>query len=189
MIVKVVSLLLSISLLLVGCSHVAQPSTTAWLKRGVKVTLPYPYMDKEVHKQQLLTATVGDRKESLMTAIDIKNGQIVLVGLSPIGIRLFKATYDGKTIIVEQSIHLPELPPANQVLADIMLSYWPLTSWQPLLPNGWTLVDIDNKRLLKDEDQQLIMEISYHLIGQDRVPIDISNHYFNYHINIQDMSE
>ncbi|WP_425527725.1 DUF3261 domain-containing protein, partial [Xylella fastidiosa] len=47
------------------------------------------------------------------------------------GIRLFLATYNETGIHTEQSIVAPELPPASQVLADVMLSHWPINAWLP----------------------------------------------------------
>ena len=56
---------------------------------------------------------------------------------------------------------MPQLPPAGQVLADVMLSYWPLDVWQKQLPDGWSLNDIGDKRELRDADGKLVTEITY----------------------------
>lgn len=54
--------------------------------------------------------------------------KITLAGLSSVGIRLFLVTYDEKGLHTEQSIIVPQLPPASQVLADVMLSHWPISA-------------------------------------------------------------
>ena len=54
--------------------------------------------------------------------------KITLAGLSSVGIRLFLVTYDAQGLRAEQSIVVPQLPPASQVLADVMLSHWPISA-------------------------------------------------------------
>lgn len=180
---------LFVCILLSGCASNSQTLTSAWLKRDVKVRLPAVTLSHDINKQQLLTAKVGNKTGSLITLLEVKDGRVVLMGLSTMGIRLFEATYDGQTIQVEKYITLLDLPPANQVLADIMLSYWPVNAWQHLLPNEWQLLDKGNKRLLIDDNQQIISEITYKQSSGEREPITIKNNYFNYFISIQDMEE
>lgn len=175
-------------LLLSGCtllSHNSQP--TAWLKPGVQITLPAPLLEHPIRRQQLLTATVNGKSDSLLTLMNADGKQLTLAGLSPLGIRLFKVTYSSKGIETEQSITLPQLPPASQVLADVMMSYWPINVWQPQLPKGWTLIDLGDKRRLSDADNQLVSEISYQIINNLREPVLINQHYFGYQIAIQPM--
>lgn len=182
------TVLLSFLFILNGCSLFQQDtSTTAWLKPGVQVTLPEPSLAQPLKRQQFLTATVNGKSESLVTLLDGDGQTLTLAGLSPIGIRLFKVTYSANQIETEQSIALPQLPPANQVLADIMLSYWPLETWQDRLPVGWQLKDEQNKRLLLDETGQAITEISYLMENGNREPISIAQYAFHYQITLTNM--
>ena len=75
--------------------------------------------------------------------------------------------------------------PAGQVLADVMLSYWPLDVWQKQLPDGWSLNDIGDKRELRDADGKLVTEITYEKQNGNRVPHSIAQHVFKYNITIQ----
>lgn len=111
--------------------------------------------------------------------------KITLAGLSSVGIRLFLVTYDQQGLHTEQSIVVPQLPPANQVLADVMLSHWPLSTWQPQLPKGWTLTDTGDKRELRNASGKLVTEIAYLNRKDKREPISIEQHVFKYHITIQ----
>ncbi len=77
------------------------------------------------------------------------------------------------------------LPPASQVLADVMLSHWPISAWQPQLPTGWTLRDNSDKRELRNASGKLVTEIIYMNRQGKRVPISIELHVFKYHITIQ----
>ncbi|QZN95905.1 DUF3261 domain-containing protein [Symbiopectobacterium purcellii] len=175
------------ALLLCACAN-QQPEAgrpQAWLKPGVKVTLPAPAITPAFNEQQLLTGTFKGQQQSLLVMINGDEQQLTLVGLSSIGIRLFLVTYDSRGIHTEQSIVLPQLPPASQVLADIMLSHWPVTQWRSLLPPGWELRDLGDKRQLTDNNGKLITEIRYMNRNQQRVPISVQQFVFGYHITIQ----
>lgn len=184
------TLFAGVIILLNGCSLFQNDTESqAWLKPGVQAQLPAPGLNAGLKRQQYLTATVNGKSETLVTMLDIENDRLTLAGLSPLGIRLFKVTYSPVGIETEQSITLPQLPPVNQVLADIMLSYWPVNDWQPLLPQGWTLKDEQNKRLLRDEGHQVITEINYQTQSGRREPISIAQYAFNYHILILNMDD
>ena len=174
--------------LLAGCAlRQDQEHPQAWLKRGTKVTLPAPTLSSPLRHQQLLTATVNDKQQSLLVMLDADGQKITLAALSPVGIRLFKVTYDAGGIHTEQSMALPELPPAAQVLADIMLSYWPIKDWQAQLPEGWQLTDIGDKRMLTDAKGELITEIQYQHQNGQREPVMIIQHHFDYQISVQNV--
>ncbi|CNI20398.1 putative lipoprotein [Yersinia aldovae] len=177
-----------LALLMVGCAHSPdQTQPKAWLKPGVRVDLPSPTIAEPVNQQQLLTATAQGKQQSLLVLLYADGQRLTLVGLSPLGIRLFKVSYDQQGIHLEQTMKIVGLPPANQVLADIMLSYWPIASWQPLLPANWRLVDEEDKRRLYDDKGQTVTEISYQMSGDIRKPIAIEQFVFHYRITIQNV--
>lgn len=179
--------LLIAALWLTGCSH-SQPDETrpkAWLKPGVQVTLPPPGITPAVNSQQLLTGSFNGQTQSLLVLLNADEQKLSLAGLSSVGIRLFLLTYDNTGIHTEQSIVVPQLPPASQVLADVMLSHWPLAAWQSRLPKGWTLHDVGDRRELRDASGNLVTEITYLLRKGKREPISIEQHVFHYHITIQ----
>lgn len=181
-------ILASLIMLLSGCSlWQTQDSHQAWLKPGVQITLPAPTTVAPLKRQQFLTVTVNGKTDSLLTMLDAENDQLTLAGLSPLGIRLFKVSYSQANITTEQSIVLPQLPPVNQVLADIMLSYWPINDWLPSLPQGWTLQDEQNRRLLRDNEGNIVTEIHYQIESGSREPISIAQYAFNYHISISNV--
>jgi len=177
------------ALLLAGCSHTAQKSDDtrpqAWLQPGTRVTLPPPGINPPLSSQQLLTASVNGKSQSLLVMLNADAQKVTLAGLSSMGIRLFLATYNETGIHTEQSIVAPELPPASQVLADVMLSHWPISAWLPQLPKGWTLTDKGDRRELRNADGKLVTEIVYLQRKGKRVPISIEQHVFHYHITIQ----
>lgn len=182
------ALALAAALLLAGCSHSTDTKETrpqAWLQPGTKVTLPPPGISPSVSSQQLLTGSFNGQTQSLLVMLNADAHKVTLAGLSSVGIRLFLATYDETGIHTEQSIVVPNLPPASQVLADVMLSHWPISAWQPQLPKGWTLTDNGDRRELRNASGKLVTEIVYLLRKGKREPIGIEQHVFKYHITIQ----
>lgn len=184
--IRAVMLLLS-AVLLSACSVPKQDSTRpqAWLKPGTLVTLPAPGITPAISEQQLLTAHVKGKTQSLMVLLNADGQKVMLAGLSALGIRLFRLTYDAQGMKTEQSIILPEMPPASQVLADIMLSYWPVSAWERQLPKGWTLKDVGSRRELRDESAELIETVQYLTRNGRRQPVSIEHHRFGYAIAIQ----
>lgn len=179
---------LAAALLLAGCSHSTDTKETrpqAWLQPGTKVTLPPPGISPAVSSQQLLTGSFNGQTQSLLVMLNADAHKVTLAGLSSVGIRLFLATYDETGIHTEQSIVVPQLPPASQVLADVMLSHWPIRAWQPQLPKGWTLTDNGDRRELRNASGKLVTEIIYLQRKGKREPISIEQHVFKYHITIQ----
>ncbi|MCK6857666.1 DUF3261 domain-containing protein [Enterobacter cloacae] len=179
---------LAATLLLAGCSHSTDTEETrplAWLQPGTQVTLPPPGITPAIRSQQLLTGRFNGQTQSLLVLLNADGQKVTLAGLSSVGIRLFLATYDNTGIHTEQSVVMPQLPPASQVLADVMLSHWPLSAWQPQLPKGWTLKDTGTRRELRNPDGKLVTEIVYLQRNGKREPISIAQHVFKYHITIQ----
>ncbi len=178
----------AVAMLLTGCSHSSPDNDVrpqAWLEPGTRVTLPAPGISPALSSQQLLTGSFNGNTQSLLVMLNADSQKVTLAGLSSVGIRLFLVTYDDKGLHSEQSIVVPQLPPASQVLADVMLSHWPISAWQPQLPKGWTLTDIGNKRELRNAHGKLVTEISYLNRKGQRVPIAIAQQVFKYHITIQ----
>ncbi|MGL4726807.1 MAG: DUF3261 domain-containing protein [Scandinavium sp.] len=174
-------------LILTGCSHSSGDENDrpqAWLQPGTQVTLPAPGITPAVSSQQLLTGTFNGKTQSLLVMLNADDKKLTLAGLSSVGIRLFLLTYDEQGIHTEQSIVVPQLPPASQVLADVMLSHWPVSAWTPQLPKGWTLKDDGDKRELRNANGKLVTEITYLQRKGKREPISIEQHVFNYHITI-----
>ncbi|MBW4227340.1 DUF3261 domain-containing protein [Enterobacter roggenkampii] len=179
---------LTAALLLAGCSHSTDTQETrpqARLQPGTRVTLPPPGISPAVSSQQLLTGSFNGQTQSLLVMLNADAHKVTLAGLSSVGIRLFLATYDETGIHTEQSIVVPQLPPASQVLADVMLSHWPISAWQPQLPKGWTLTDTGDRRELRNASGKLVTEIVYLQRKGKREPISIEQHVFKYHITIQ----
>ena len=154
------------------------------------MTLPAPVLATPFYRQQLLTATVGESAHQLMTVLEADGHQLTLVGLTPSGVRLFRVRYDQQGIATQQLSPLlaTGMPPVTQVLADVMLCYWPLASWQPQLPPGWTLHDEGLTRRLRAPDGTLVSEIHYRDIDGVREPVSLQQHVFHYRLQLETLS-
>lgn len=176
-----------VTIFLSSCA--TKPTTETWLTKETKVNLPKPDLNQPYHCQQLLTFKYNGQENSLITLVNAESNTLTAVGLSTLGIRLFKIEYRDNVITTEQNIFIKELPPASQILSDIMLSVWPIQKWQTVLPKGWQLIDNDLHRKLINDKQETIIDITYQQQPsmQIRKPIYLKHNVFNYQITIQNM--
>ncbi|WP_066458156.1 DUF3261 domain-containing protein [Castellaniella caeni] len=177
-------------LVLSSCASVpdgARPS--AWLRPGVRVFLPQPGLTPAVQAHQLLTSRYRGREHALTVVLDADARRLSLVGLSMVGIRLFTLQYDAHGLQARQHVAAPGLPPAAQVLSDIMLSYWPVAAWQAVLPTGWQLVDAGLQRRLLDERGEIVTRIDYDAAPGGRRPVQVQQRAFGYDIHIQNLDD
>ena len=178
---------------LTGCASTTTPEVSrpeANLTPEVVVPLPAPIRDSPLHVEQILTAQIKGQTNghSLLVVMEADGQRLSLVGFSLLGVRLFRVEYGVDGIRVEQLpalAALGALPPANQVLADVLLSYWPRESWQAVLPAGWQLIDQPLRRELRDEKGELVSEITYQQQVGDRNPVRLWQHAFDYQLTIQ----
>lgn len=175
---------------MVLCSCTNKPTIQqTWLTKDVKVNLPSPTLKQTYQDQQLLTFNYKGQQHSLITIVNADSDSLHVIGLSTLGIRLFNIDYQNNTITTKQNIIINELPPASQILSDIMLSIYPIEQWQSVLPTGWQLIDYDQQRLLINDQKQTVIEISYQqpLSSQIRKPTNIKHYIFGYQIAISSM--
>ncbi|WP_448007573.1 DUF3261 domain-containing protein [Aeromonas caviae] len=178
---------------LTGCASTTTPEVSrpeANLTPEVVVQLPSPIRAVPLHVEQILTAQIKGQTNghSLLVVMEADGQRLSLVGFSLLGVRLFRVEYGVDGIRVDQLpalAALGALPPANQVLADVLLSYWPRESWQAVLPAGWQLIDQPLRRELRDEKGELVSEITYQQQVGDRNPVRLWQHAFDYQLTIQ----
>lgn len=171
-----------------GCASRPAPENRAFLAPGTSLLLPAPTLTRPLYRQQLLSASSKEGQHQLLTVLEADGHRLTLVGLTPSGIRLFKVSYDGEQISGERLSSLlggAALPPVSQVLADVMLSYWPLAAWQPRLPAGWRLEDEGMVRRLLDPDGKLVSEIFYREQAGEREPVRLVQHAFDYQLQME----
>jgi hypothetical protein len=180
-------IMLMLAILASGCAN-NRPSQ-AWLTKEVKINLPKVNTQQNYHDQQLLKFKYNNIENSIISLVDINNNHLKVIGLSALGFRLFEINYDGKQVTTKQNIFVKELPSPEQVLSDIMLSILPIDEWQIVLPQGWQLIDSELHRTLRNDKQEIIIDITYidNPSTKIRKPIQIEHHIFGYKIAIQGM--
>jgi len=185
---------LGVALTVAACVGAGPP--TAFLAPGVAVPLPKPIgLGYNWRASQLLSIQSHGKSFQMPAEVEVHGGQLTLVGLSAFGTRFWTVRYDGLRIEEERSSALVGLPPPEQVLADVMLVYWPPEAWSAVLPEGWALEDSPAERRLYDAGKRLVVEIQtvkgipgkagMGQASEGASEVTIINHVFGYSLRIQ----
>ena len=184
------AIIFSLLSLLVACSSTEQKKTDelkAYITKEIEISVPKSKFDTEESFDQLLSKTYNGKKISLLVSSVIKKNSISVTGLTPSYLKLFTLTYDENGINAEYSVPKAMLPPINQVLLDIMLSY--KNNLNHDLPKEFRIIDKGNERTISYVDitkmRKVIYKIEYKSMNGKRLPNKIINFEFNYTINFK----
>lgn len=184
------AIIFSLLSLLVACSSTEQKKTDelkAYITKEIEISVPKAKFDTEESFDQLLSTTYNGKKSSLLVSSVIKKNSISVTGLTPGYLKLFTLTYDESGINAEYSVPKAMLPPINQVLLDIMLSY--KNNLNHDLPKEFRIIDKGNERTISYTDitkmRKVIYKIEYKSMNGKRLPNKIINFEFNYTINFK----
>lgn len=184
------AIIFSLLSLLCACSSTEQKKTDevkAYITKEIEISVPKAQFDTEQSFDQLLSTTYNGKKSSLLVSSVIKKNSISVTGLTPGYLKLFTLTYDENGINAEYSVPKAMLPPVNQVLLDIMLSY--KNNLNNDLPKEFRIIDKGNERTISYVDitkmRKVIYKIEYKSMNDKRLPNKIINFEFNYTINFK----
>lgn len=184
------AIIFSLLSLLVACSSTEQKKTDelkAYITKEIEISVPKAKFNTEESFDQLLSTTYNGKKSSLLVSSVIKKNSISVTGLTPGYLKLFTLTYDESGINAEYSVPKAMLPPINQVLLDIMLSY--KNNLNHDLPKEFRIIDKGNERTISYVDitkmRKVIYKIEYKSMNGKRLPNKIINFEFNYTINFK----
>ena len=184
------AIIFSLLSLLCACSSTEQKKTDeikAYITKEIEISVPKAQFDTEESFDQLLSTTYNGKKSSLLVSSVIKKNSISVTGLTPGYLKLFSLTYDENGINAEYSVPKAMLPPVNQVLLDIMLSY--KSDLNSDLPKEFRIIDKGNERTISYVDitkmRKVIYKIEYKSMNDKRLPNKIINFEFNYTINFK----
>lgn len=184
------AIIFSLLSLLVACSSAEQKKTDelkAYITKEIEISVPKAKFDTEESFDQLLSTTYNGKKSSLLVSSVIKKNSISVTGLTPGYLKLFTLTYDESGINAEYSVPKAMLPPINQVLLDIMLSY--KNNLNHDLPKEFRIIDKGNERTISyvniTKMRKVIYKIEYKSMNGKRLPNKIINFEFNYTINFK----
>ncbi len=178
---------------LCACSSTEQKKSSevkAYITKEIEVSIPKAQFESEESFDQLLSTTYNGKKNSLLVSSVIKHNSITVTGLTPGYLKLFTLTYDDNGVSTQYSVPKSMLPPVNQVLLDIMLSY--KSNLKDELPSSFRIIDKGNERTIAYVDntkmRKVIYKIEYKSMKDKRLPNRIINFEFNYTINFKYLS-
>ena len=130
---------LLVSVALAGCAAPRVASPVAALPAR---PLAPPVAAGERAVSQVVRGAVGAREMMFNCVVSVRDGVMSVVGLNPLGVRLFTIRYDGAQVSVDKSFAVPDALTPDRLLADLQLVYWPLKPLQETLrPAGYELTE------------------------------------------------
>lgn len=128
----------------------------------LSLTLPRPAdLGQSVEVMQLVTARYGDQTYAFEARVSATADQFLMVGLDSLGRRAMTITWSDAAISYESAPWLPpQLRPEN-VLADMVLLYWPeSTVKQALAPSGGVVTAVPGRRTIAKAGEPIV-QIQY----------------------------
>jgi hypothetical protein len=118
----------ALMLLLAGC--VSAPKVSAPVA-GDSLPLLSPASLGQAHQvSQVLRGDYGDAGFTLRSVVTVDDKQLTVIGLTSMGLRAFTLKYDGQNLSEERAPQVPQALQARQLLNDLQLAFWPLTTLQ-----------------------------------------------------------
>jgi hypothetical protein len=113
--------------------------------------------DLQLNQHLTITRDFSQHELDAVLAINAHEVKMAAVGF---GLRLITLRYDGQNINEQRHALLPASVSGERILRDLVLTYWPLSSIQVHLPEGWRLQEEGNTRTLSWQSQ-LVFRIQY----------------------------
>lgn len=177
--------LLCCSLCLTACTTVQDEPLSIHLTPEAVTTLPDLYLPAKISAQQLLTIHYGSESHQIIAMLQGQGDILKLTILTPAGVRLYDAEYTAGQLTTRSFISADKLPPASQVLFDIMLCLLPAEDFSAVLPPGFVLKDEGLTRLLYDGDN-LVYRIEFKETAEGgREVTRIAHQIFHYQIDFK----
>jgi hypothetical protein len=168
------------ALAIAGCGQPVQPPARLGLK------LPPAALGASISLQQQLRVERAGRVDHLDAALEVDNQNLDMVGLA-LGQRVMTLHFDGKTLTSWRHAMLPEQVRGEDVLEDVLLTYWPAEAIRSALPQGWRIEDEGLHRTLSLEGKPVII-IEYSGTPRWSGTVALSNLRYGYKLTIQSAS-
>jgi hypothetical protein len=181
-------LLLGVLCVLQSCSAMAPSPVLAPPERPGRAILSLPALPGypgEVAVVQALHVVRGEQADDLQAILQTSAEHLVLVLSLPLGPRLATIDWSASGIAIRRDLDLPSadhvLP--EDVLADIMLAFWPEAAVRSSLRDGFSLV-IEPDRRLVVRDGVTVVEIQRDGADPWNGRTTLDHHLFGYHLTI-----
>lgn len=187
------SLLLLALLLLQGCAaRPATPPATVRIAPELDLVLPQPgTLGRSVNATQLVSAHYGDQTITFEGHISARPDRFLLAVIDPLGRKALTITWTDQDIAYESAPWLPpKLRPEN-MLADLVVLYWPeAVVREALRASGGTVVTGPGTRSIMAGGREVI-QADYHMAAAD--PWTGRDHYRNlprgYDLDIESVAQ
>ena len=143
-----------------------RPAGEALGEQGSMVRLPNPLPPYQFGSALSLTQTVSgqyaDRQDRMVVEIEIERNALRMIGLTPMGIKIFSLSYDNGE--VEQSVGkmVPDGVNPSYILSDFQLTYWPITDVRnALAQQKYSVSDTGDRRIVLGPSGEILVEIIY----------------------------
>ncbi|MFA6022396.1 MAG: DUF3261 domain-containing protein, partial [Rhodospirillales bacterium] len=167
--------------LLAACSAAPQPVDRIVIAAGVTLRLPAAgQLGDAVEVAQMVTARHGGDSFSFEGRLSVQADHLILVTTDGLGRRAMTVHWSEGRLNVDKASWLPgSVPPPANMLADIVLMYWPTEVLAAAL-DGAVIEEVGGIRRLR-RDGAVVVEIH-----RDADPwngnADLSNRAWDYHI-------
>lgn len=120
-------LALALGLLLgLGACHSGGGVTAVAIAPGILLSLPSPAeLGREVEAVQMVTADYGSKSFAFEVRLSVDSERVLLVGTDTMGRRAMNIEWERGTLSVDHAPWLPDVVRPENVLADLVLLYWP----------------------------------------------------------------
>lgn len=159
-----VAVTLTLALALAGCASAPDaidPARVVDIAPGVTLTLPpNPALGRTVEAAQLVTARYQDHVFAFEGRVSVTPERFLLVGLDTMGRRALTVTWTAAGVGFDAASWLPDTVRPGNILADIVLIYWPDAAVRAALA-GATLDSGAGGRTVRGADGAELVHIDY----------------------------
>lgn len=117
----------ALALVLAACSSAPPPVTDGVaIARDVALVLPSPAdLGRPVEAMQMVTARRGDETHVFEARLSVDGQRLLLVGTDSLGRRAMTIEWRAGHVAVDKAPWVPDALRPENILADIVLLYWP----------------------------------------------------------------
>ncbi|WP_025899170.1 DUF3261 domain-containing protein [Sneathiella glossodoripedis] len=146
----------------------------AQLNETLTYTLPeVPWKGDDINAHQQVSLSFADKEIQLTAALRLRQGEVRVIFLDMTGQRVLDLIWTQQNLLVERAAWLPEQVSATDVLARIVLAYWPAREVEPGLTDNMALIQKPLSRFYTYSDQPFIkIQYSEEDIWNSRTVID-----------------
>ncbi len=164
-----------------GCAILSRQALQPSLPPLVSMDFPEP-----LQITQKLRARWQNQDLEMLCVLELDGRLLDLVCVSPLGIKYFSIKIDS-TGMQAQAHPLSKNISAESILADLQLSYWPLSVLQAHYGAGWVVIQTQLKRQLYF-NESLVADVDYDEIPGWESSLTLNNHRYHYSLSIENLA-